>query len=54
MKKDMTPGSEWRVMLFSALPVIGFRLFQALCNTTDALTAASVAGPPALGAISLT
>ena len=54
MKKDMTSGPEWAVILSFSLPIMGANLLQVLYNFADSVIVGNFIGPAALGAVGLT
>ncbi len=54
MKKDLTKGTEWKVILLFALPIMGSGLLQICYNLADSIVVGNFVGPDALGAIGVT
>lgn len=51
MKRDMTTGTEWKVILSFTLPIMGASLLQTCYTLTDSIIVGNYIGPTALGAV---
>lgn len=51
MKKDMTAGSEWRLILLFTLPIMAGNFLQQLYNTVDGIIVGNFVGEDALSAV---
>ncbi|MCQ2406797.1 MAG: MATE family efflux transporter [Oscillospiraceae bacterium] len=51
MKRDMTKGSEWRCILFFALPIMLGQLLQQLYSTVDGIIVGNYVSQKALAAV---
>ncbi|MCL2391783.1 MAG: MATE family efflux transporter [Oscillospiraceae bacterium] len=54
MKKDMTKGKEWRVILLFTLPILAGFLLQQTYNIVDGILVGNLIGELALGAVGTT
>lgn len=53
MAKDLTKGSEWKVILLFTLPLMAGNLLQQIYSLTDGLVAGNLAGQDALSAVGI-
>ncbi|MGE4483958.1 MAG: MATE family efflux transporter [Oscillospiraceae bacterium] len=51
MKKDMTQGGEWKVILLFTLPIMGGNFLQQLYNAADGIVVGNFVGGTALSAV---
>ena len=51
MKKDMTVGTEWKLILLFALPVLAGNILQQLYNTVDGIVVGRYVGETALSSV---
>lgn len=54
MEKDLTKGTEWRVILGFSLPLMVSYLLQFLYNLSDSIIVGNFVGPGSFGAIGVT
>ena len=51
MKKDLTTGTPWKIVLLFALPIMAGNLLQQLYNTADTIIVGNFQGEAALSAV---
>mgnify|MGYP003623958602 CR=1 FL=1 len=54
MRKDLTQGTEWRVILRFALPIMGSLLLQTTYTLVDSVIIGNFVSATALGAVGVT